>query len=98
MLCREAPLFLEELPGLVPLGGHEDTRAKPIPSNILSLSALGLTRLVKRLVGLWQSTERDSTGSGNLAQGKQPHVVVMATLGPGLSVCSQIPQPGMNSF
>lgn len=83
--CTEAPSCLEELPGLAPLSGCEDIRAHSIPSSILSLLDLELTRLLKRLVGLWQPIERDITGSGNLAQGKQPYMVVMATLGPGFS-------------
>lgn len=70
--CIEAPSCLEELLGLAPLGGCEDTRAHSIPSSILSLLDLDITRLLKRLVGLWQPIERDNTGSGNLAQGKQP--------------------------
>lgn len=93
----EPPSCLEELPGLAPLGECEDTRANSFPSSILSLLDLELTRLLKRLVGLWQPIERDNTGSGNLAQGKQPYVVVMAELGPGFSV-SQIPRPGMNNL
>lgn len=80
--CIEAPSCLEELPGLAPLGGCEDIRAHSIPSSILSLLDLDITRLLKRLVGLWHPIERDTTGSGNLARGKQPCMMVMAALGP----------------
>lgn len=51
--------YQEELLGLAPgLGGHKDFNT--IPQSILSLLALGLTRLVRRLGGLWQPIERAS--------------------------------------
>lgn len=61
--------YQEELSGLAPgLGGHKDFNTTP--NSILSLLALGLTRLVRRLGGLWQPIERASTDSGNLSQSK----------------------------
>lgn len=77
------PSYREELPGLAPLGRHEDFNT--ILNGILSLLTLGFTRLVRRLGGLWHPIERASTDSGNLIQNKQPSMVMMIASGPGLN-------------
>lgn len=77
------PSYQEELLGLAPLGGHKDFNT--IPTVILSLLTLGITRLMRRLGGLWQPIERDSTDSGNLIQGKQSSMMTMAVSGSGLN-------------
>lgn len=77
------PSYQEELPGLAPLGGHKNFNT--LPTSILSLLTLGLTRLMRRLGGLWQPIERDSTDSGSLIQSKQPSMMMMAVSGSGLN-------------